>query len=489
MLDLPIYLAGKPLRTPHRAGIKSPGSKRLVGRTSYADMRHAQRAVAALEDGQKKLSDLSSWQRRDICQRVLDFVQSNSEKFARSICAEAGKPITTARAEVARALTTFRLAVEESTRVDGYQPLADIDERSTDYYAVVERVAAGPCVLITPFNFPLNLVAHKVAPALACGCSFILKPSERTPLTALLLGEALRLSGLPPESWSILPCDTDVAKYLTGADAVRVVSFTGSVGVGYEIQRQAIGKKVVLELGSNSAVILEPDTDIADAVGRIVPAAFGYAGQSCISVQKIFIHENIADEAIRKLVQKTRQLRVGNPNSPYTDVGPLIDETNAARIEKWVASAVRAGAKLLTGGARRGAYFEPTLMTDVPVTSELSENEAFGPVAIIIKYVDISEALTQINTSRFGLHLGIFSDSVSVTRRVFKEAQVGGVIVNDVPTTRVDALPYGGVKQSGIGREGVRWAIAEFTELKTMLVRKHKTPGGKKSKTKPSGPR
>ena len=257
--------------------------------------------------------------------------------------------------------------------------------------------------------------------------------------------------------------------------------------MGYEIQRQAIGKKVVLELGSDSAVILEPDTDIADAVGRIVPAAFGYAGQSCISVQKIFIHEKIADNAIRKLVQKTRQLRVGNPSSPRTDVGPLIDEANAVRIEKWVASAVQAGATLLTGGTRRGAYFQPTLLTNVPPTSELSQNEAFGPVAIIITYADISEAIARINASRFGLHLGLFSDSVSLTRRVFKEAQVGGVIVNDVPTTRVDALPYGGVKASGIGREGVRWAIAEFTELKTLLVRKPRTSGGRKSETQPSG--
>lgn len=485
MLDLPIYLAGKPLRTPHRVIIKSPGSRRVVGQTFNADMHHARQAVAAVEKGQKKLAALSSWQRRDICQNVLDYLQTHRERLAQCICLEAGKPITAARGEVDRALTTFRLAVEESTRVDGYQPTADIDARSSHYYAVVERVAAGPCVCITPFNFPLNLVAHKLAPAMACGCPFILKPSERTPLTALLLGEALCRSGLPPESWSILPCDTDVARYLTNAAPVRVVSFTGSVGVGYEIQRQAIGKKVILELGSNSAVILEPDTDLDDAVGRIVPAAFGFAGQSCISVQKIFIHERIAGDAIAKIVPKVRQLRVGNPVLAATDVGPLIDEASAIRIEQWVSSAVEAGAKVLTGGVRRGAYYAPTLLVDVPPTAEISHNEAFGPVALIIKYAGIADAIKQVNASRFGLQLGLFSDSVAVTRRVFKDAQVGALVVNDVPTTRIDALPYGGVKASGIGREGVRWAIAELTELKTMIVRQHGIPGRQKHSRRP----
>ncbi|MGC8560002.1 MAG: aldehyde dehydrogenase family protein [Phycisphaerae bacterium] len=476
MIDLPIYLAGKPLRTSQRVGITAPGTSRVVGRAGWAQMRHAQQAISLIETGQKKLSELASWQRLVICRNMLDYVTANREKFARCISQEAGKPITTARGEVERALTTFRLAVEESTRVEGFQPTADIDQRSLGYYATVERVPAGPCVFITPFNFPLNLVAHKVAPAMACGCSFILKPSERTPLTSLMLGEGLRRSGLPPESWAILPCDADVARYLTGADRVRVVSFTGSVAVGCDIQRQAVGKKVILELGSNSAVIVEADADVSDAVDRIVPAAFGYAGQSCISVQRIFLHRRIARKAIERLVEKTRQLKVGDPALAATDVGPMIDEAAATRIEKWVASAVEAGAKVLIGGKRTGAYYTPTLLTDVPASAEVVQNEAFGPVAIIDVYSDISDALGEINRSRFGLQLGIFSDQLSLVRGVFRSAQVGAVVVNDVPTTRIDALPYGGVKASGIGREGVRWAIAELTELKTLLVRDKALP-------------
>ncbi len=479
MIDLPIYLAGKPLRTSQRVGITAPGTSRVVGRACWAQMRHAQQAISLIETGQKKLAELASWQRQVICRNMLDYVTANRDKFARCISQEAGKPITTARGEVDRALTTFRLAVEESTRVEGFQPAADIDARSLGYYATVERVPAGPCVFITPFNFPLNLVAHKIAPAMACGCSFILKPSERTPLTALMLGEGLRLSGLPPESWAILPCDADVARYLTGADPIRVVSFTGSVAVGYEIQRQAVGKKIVLELGSNSAVIVEADADVFDAVDRIVPAAFGYAGQSCISVQRIFLHRRIAPKAMARLVEKTRQLKVGDPALAATDVGPMIDEAAAVRIHKWVASAVESGAKVLIGGKRSGAYYAPTLLTDVPAGAEVVQNEAFGPVAVIDVYSDISVALREINKSRFGLQLGIFSDQLSLVRRVFRSAHVGAVVVNDVPTTRIDALPYGGVKASGIGREGVRWAIAELTELKTLLVREKALPRAK----------
>lgn len=476
MMDLPIYVAGKPLRTVQRVPIKAPGSSRIVGRAGWAQMDHAVNAVRALESGQKQLRQISSWRRREICAKVHEYLVNHQEQFARCISQEAGKPITTARGEVERALTTFRLAVEEATRVEGFQLSADIDRRSENYYATVERVPAGPCLCITPFNFPLNLVAHKMAPAIACGCSFILKPSDRTPLTALMLGEALRQSGLPPESWSILPCDVDVARYLTGAAPIRIVSFTGSVGVGYEIQRQAAGKKVILELGSNSAVIVEADADPVDAAARIVPAAFGYAGQSCISVQQIFVHRRLAHAMLGRLVDTTRRLKVGDPSSPRTDVGPMIDQAAALRIEGWINAAVSSGAKILIGGKRRGAFYHPTLLTDVPPTADIVQNEAFGPVAVVETYSDISEVITRINSSRFGLQVGIFTDQLSLVRCIFREVWVGGVVVNDVPTTRVDALPYGGVKASGIGREGVRWAIAEMTELKTLLVRE-KPPG------------
>ncbi len=476
MLDLPCFVAGKPLAAAKRTPIYKPGSGRLAGYAGFAQPPDVKAALARLPYGMAALRKLCAWQRRDICERVYRFVLANRKLFAQCICAEAGKPITTANGEVDRAITTFRLAMEESTRINGLQPPADIDERSSNYYAVVERVAAGPCIFITPFNFPLNLVAHKVAPALACGCPFILKPSERTPLTALLLGRGLAESGLPADAWSILPCDKSLTLPMVTDAAVRIVSFTGSVAVGYEIQGHAVGKRTILELGSNSAVVVTPDADLHDAAQRIVPAAFGYAGQSCISVQRIYVHKTIDPQFTALLLQKTRSLRMGNPQLPGTDVGPLIDEASAARLDDWVRAAVEKGARVLIGGKRRGAYFTPTLLTDVPDGCDILEQEAFGPVAVIETYQRMDKLIARINRSRFGLQVGVFSDSVAQTRRLFKAVDAGAVVVNDVPTTRIDSLPYGGVKQSGIGREGVRWAIEDMTELKTLLVRGSNAP-------------
>ena len=467
----PYYLFGKPEFRDTVRTVKSLQDGSILAEVTYADAQAVQQALAAMTVVMPKMRKLSAIQRRKSCDVVYTGLLNRAEEFARLIAQEAGKPIKTARAEVARALTTFRLAMEESTRIAGVQLPVDIDERSEGYYCVVERVAAGPAVFITPFNFPLNLVAHKVAPALACGCPFLLKPSDRTPLTALLLGELLTQANLPHGSWSILPCDVQHVTTMVQYPGVRIVSFTGSVKVGWELQTKAVGKHILLELGSNSAVVVEPDVDITEAVSRIVPAAFGYAGQSCISVQRIFLHHRIAPQAIKQLVEKTSALRMGAPLDESTDVSCMIDQDAAQRVEQWVHQAVDGGAKLLCGGRRDGAFYLPTLLTHVPPKAHLACEEAFAPVAIIEEYEDFSQVLAKVNQSSLGIHAGIFTRDLFKARQAFETLQVGGVIINDAPTVRIDAMPYGGVKQSGLGREGVRFAIEEFCALKTMLVR------------------
>ncbi len=467
----PYYLCGKPEFSDTLRAVKSLQDGGLLAEVAYAEAAAIEQALAAMRDVMPMMRKMSAIQRRNACEAVHTALLKRAEEFARLIAQEAGKPIKTARAEVARALTTFRLAVEESTRIAGLQLPVDIDERSEGYYCIVERVAAGPAVFITPFNFPLNLVAHKVAPALACGCPFLLKPSERTPLTSLLLGELLMQANMPPGSWSILPCEVQHVPTMVQDPRVRIVSFTGSVQVGWELQARAVGKRVLLELGSNSAVVVEPDTDISEAVSRIVPAAFGYAGQSCISVQRIFLHQSIAAEAIRQLIEKTSALRVGAPLDESTDVSCMIDQAAAQRVEQWVKQAVDGGAKLLCGGRRDGALYLPTLLTHVPANAHLACEEAFAPVAIIEEYDDFSQVLKKVNQSPLGIHAGIFTRDLFKARQAFETLEVGGVIINDVPTVRIDAMPYGGVKQSGLGREGVRFAIEEFCDLKTLLVR------------------
>ena len=467
----PYYLCGKPgFGSDFRPALSLQDGS-VLAEVAYADAGVIETAIAAMHQAMPAMRTLSGIQRRTNCEKVYTGLFNRQEDFAQLIAREAGKPVKTARAEVARALTTFRLAMEESTRIVGQQLPVDIDERSRGYHCMVERVAAGPAVFITPFNFPLNLVAHKVAPALACGCPFLLKPSDRTALTALLLGELLTQTDLPPGAWSILPASVQHVHAMVGDPRVRIVSFTGSVKVGWELQTQAIGKRVLLELGSNSAVIVESDADITDAVSRIVPAAFSYAGQSCISVQRIYLHKKISKSATEQLVRQTLALRTGPPLDEHTDVACMIDVAAARRVEQWVNEAVAGGAKVLCGGRRDGALYIPTLLTHVPGHARLACEEVFGPVAIIEEYEEFSHALAQVNQSALGIHAGIFTRDLFKARQAFETLEVGGVVVNDAPTVRIDAMPYGGVKQSGLGREGVRYAIEHLTELKSLLVR------------------
>ncbi len=467
----PYYLCGGPEQGSSTRAIRSLQDGSTLAEVAYADSPAIDRAIAAMHDVMPTMRRLSAFQRRTICEKVYNGLLARVEEFAQLIAQEAGKPIKTARGEVARAVTTFRLAMEESTRIGGVQLPVDIDERSGGYHCVVERVPAGPAVFITPFNFPLNLVAHKVAPALACGCPFLLKPSDRTPVTALMLGDILAQADMPHGAWSILPTAVEHVAAIVSDPRVRVVSFTGSAQVGWKLQAKAVGKQVLLELGSNSAVMVEPDADISPAIARIVTAAFGYSGQSCISVQRIYLHKAIASRAVAELVAGTRALRMGLPLDENTDVGCMIDEAAARRVEAWVAEAVAAGANVLCGARRDGAMYHPTLLSHVPTTARVACEEVFGPVAIIEEYEDFSDALARMNDSVFGIHAGVFTRDLYKARQAFETLEVGGVIINDVPTMRIDAMPYGGVKQSGLGREGVRFAMDHLTELKTLVIR------------------
>jgi acyl-CoA reductase-like NAD-dependent aldehyde dehydrogenase len=351
------------------------------------------------------------------------------------------------------------------------QPL-DISPRAKGYQGMWKRVPIGPCSFISPFNFPLNLAAHKIAPALAVGCPFVMKPASRTPLGAIIIGEILAETDLPKGAFSILPAQRDGADLFTTDERLKLLSFTGSPGVGWDLKAKAGKKKVVLELGGNAAVIVDSDTDLDDAVERIIFGAFYQSGQSCIGVQRIIIHADIYDELRDRLVAKSRTLVAGDPHQEETFVGPMIDVKEAQRLDSWIQAAVAAGARLLCGGKREGAMLEATLLENVPRSEALYAEEAFGPVAIISKFTNFRDALAEVNDSKFGLQTGVFTRDLYKMLEAWDHLDVGGVVVGDVPSYRVDNMPYGGVKDSGLGREGVRFAMEDMTEIRNLVIRR-----------------
>jgi acyl-CoA reductase-like NAD-dependent aldehyde dehydrogenase len=373
---------------------------------------------------------------------------------------------------VGRLIDTFRIAAEESVRMTGeVQPL-DISPRARGYQGIWKRVPIGPCSFISPFNFPLNLAAHKIAPAIAVGCPFVMKPASRTPLGAIIMGEVLAETNLPKGAFSILPATRDGADLFTVDDRLKLLSFTGSPDVGWDLKAKSGKKKVVLELGGNAAVIIDADADLDDAVDRTVFGAFYQSGQSCIGVQRILVHDAVYDAFKAKLVAKTSTLIAGSPHDEKTFVGPMIDVKEAARLENWIDEALGKGAALLCGGKREGAMLEATLLENVDPSTKLSREEAFGPVAFLIRFRTWEEALHICNDSKFGLQAGIFTRDIFKILDAWDDLDVGGVVVNDVPSYRVDNMPYGGVKDSGIGREGVRFAMEDMTEIRNLVIRR-----------------
>jgi acyl-CoA reductase-like NAD-dependent aldehyde dehydrogenase len=446
-------------------------SGEIATRVALADRATLERALAAGASAVGPMAALPAYRRREILEHCVRRFEERMGELALALAIEAGKPIRDARGEVTRLIDTFRIAAGEATRLHGEVMTMDITPRAKSYRGMWKRVPIGLCAFVTPFNFPLNLVAHKIAPALAVGCPFVLKPASATPVGALLIGEILAELELPRGAFSILPCRREDADVLATDPRPRLLSFTGSAEVGWDLRARAGKKRVALELGGNAAVIVDADADLDDAATRIAFGAFYQSGQSCISVQRILAHDRIASELEEKLTAKTRALVLGDPKDEETFLGPVISEKEAIRIEQWVKNAVGAGGRLLCGGGRKGVMVEPTLLADVPRTQPVVSKEVFGPVAVISRFADFDAALAEVNDSDFGLQAGVFTRDLEKAMRAWDRLEVGGVVLGDVPSVRVDHMPYGGVKDSGQGREGVRFAMEEMTEIRMLAIR------------------
>jgi acyl-CoA reductase-like NAD-dependent aldehyde dehydrogenase len=383
---------------------------------------------------------------------------------------EAGKPIRTARAECDRAIFTFQIAAEESTRIGGeYLPM-DLQDFTAGRWGMVKRFPLGPIAAITPFNFPLNLVAHKVAPAIAAGCSMVLKPAPQTPITALMLAEVVHEAGWPAGALNVLPLANEDAELMVTDDRLKMLTFTGSGKVGWQLKAKSGKKKVVLELGGNAGVIIHSDADLEYAAERCAVAGYSYAGQSCISVQRILVHRSAFDKFLAAFLARVDKLKCGDPLQETTDIGPLIRTSDVDRAMTWVGEAEKAGAKVLRGGKAHGSVMEPTVLTNTKPEMRVNCEEVFAPVKTVEPYDDFEAAIRQINSSAYGLQAGIFTRDAKLLFHAYEQLEVGGVIAGDVPTFRIDHMPYGGVKDSGLGREGLRYAIEEMTEPKLLVM-------------------
>ena len=418
------------------------------------------------------MAKMPSYEKKAVLEHCVTRFGERFDELAMALCIEAGKPINDAEGEVTRLIDTFQIAAEESTRMHGELQALDISPRAKGYQGMWKRVPIGPCSFISPFNFPLNLAAHKIAPALAVGCPFVMKPASRTPLGAIIMGEILAETDLPEGAFSILACSRDGADLFTVDDRLKLLSFTGSPGVGWDLKARCGKKKVVLELGGNAAVVVDADTqNLDDAVDRIIFGAFYQSGQSCIGVQRIMIHEDIYDVMKEKLIAKTIRLVKGDPKIRETFIGPMISEKEASRLHGWIEAAAAAGGKILCGGTREGAMLDATLMESVPLDQDLCVEEAFGPAAVLQKFSTWNDAISMVNDSKFGLQAGIFTRDFYKVQQAWDEMEVGGVVVGDVPSYRVDNMPYGGVKDSGLGREGVVFAMEDMTEIRNLVIR------------------
>jgi len=470
----PMYVGNEPASPNEDLEVIDKYTGDVATRVPLADPETIDRAIGLAVEAAEPMRNLAAYERQAVLHHCVRRFEERAEELAMSLCIEAGKPLKDSRGEVERLIDTFRIAAEESVRMTGEVLPLDISERARGYFGMWRRVPIGPCSFISPFNFPLNLTAHKVAPALAVGCPFVLKPASKTPVGALIIGEVLAETDLPKGAFSILPCRRDGAALFTEDERLKLLSFTGSADVGWELKAKAGKKKVVLELGGNAACVVDEDADLADAVDRIVVGTFYQSGQSCVSVQRLLVHAKIYDEFTERLVKAARELKVGDPKDEETFIGPMISEKEAQRLHEWITSAREAGAKVLCGGERDGAMLNATLLTDVPADHPLCAQEAFGPVAVLSSFDDFEDALRRVNDSDFGLQAGVFTRDIYRAHLAWERLEVGGVMIGEVPSWRVDHMPYGGVKDSGLGREGVRFSMDDMTEPRLMVLR---TPG------------
>jgi glyceraldehyde-3-phosphate dehydrogenase (NADP+) len=465
-----LLIGGEWRSTAEAADILNPYSSEPVGRVPVAGPRDVDDALAAAASAFRTTRALSRARRSDLLGTIAAGIRGRRRDLAETIARESGKPIKFADGEVDRAVMTFTLAAEEAKRFAGDVVPVDIEARSEGYVAFTSRVPIGPVVGITPFNFPLNLVAHKVAPCLATGNPIVLKPAPQAPLTALLLAEIIVDAGAPSGTLSVVHCPVSVAERLVTDERVKMLTFTGSARVGWALHARAGKKKVLLELGGNAGAIVHRDADIGWAAARSAVGGFAHAGQVCIKVQRVYVHEDVYDTFLEAFLAEIRALRTGDPLDPTTDVGPLIDEQAAVRVETWIDEARAGGAEILCGGRRTGAFVEPTVIAGATAAMRVKREEVFGPVVTVDRYRDFDDAVAAVNDSPYGLQAGVFTHDIRLVHAAFTDLDVGAVIVNDYPTFRVDNYPYGGVKESGIGREGVRYAMEAMTELRTLVL-------------------
>lgn len=468
--DRPLLLGGAWRTTNNRGGVHAPFSGESLGRFAIAPRELVEESIAAACTAANEMRLLTRDVRAGSLHRLAGEIARRREEFARSIALEAAKPISMARAETDRAVATFTYAAEEARRFAGEVVPMDGQSTGRGRTGWTERIPRGVIFGISPFNFPLNLVAHKVAPALASGNAIILKPSPRTPLTALLLAEAFLTSGLPPAALQVVPMEIPEIDVVLRDDRVAMVSFTGSAAVGWDLRARAARKAVTLELGGNAPVIVDETANIDLSLERSIVAAFGYAGQVCISAQRFFVHENIAEQWIGAFVDRANAFPSGDPLDEKALMSVMIDEAAAKRIEGWVDDAVGAGAKVLCGGNRRGSFYEPTVLTDTHEEMRIVAEEAFAPIATVETFADFDNAIDAANRSKYGLQVGVFTANLGRAHRAGRNLEFGGVLINDAPAFRVDNMPYGGVKQSGFGREGIRYAMDEMTEPRVMVM-------------------
>jgi acyl-CoA reductase-like NAD-dependent aldehyde dehydrogenase len=452
--------------------VRSPWDQGLVGKVTVATRADARQAVSHAVAAQRRTRALPRWKRREILESIAAALIEQKERFVQLIVAEAGKPQRLARQEVDRAVLTFKTAGEEAVRLGGESIPLDVALGAEGRWGVVQRFPVGPVLGITPFNFPLNLVAHKVAPAIAAGCPILLKPAPQTPFTALALGEVVVKAGWPEDAIAVLTLsNADTAWLAEKEDRIKLVSFTGSAKVGWDLKAHSGRKRVLLELGGNAGMIVHSDwPSLDDAAVRTAHAAFGYGGQSCISVQRVFVDRSIFQTFVWKVVDCAAKLALGGPGDEATEICPLIRPADAERVQKWIEEAVEAGAKLVAGGERNGSVVTPTILTGTKAGMKVRDEEIFGPVVCIEPYNDFEEALAEVNHSKYGLQAGLLTRDANRIMTAFRELEVGALIVGDTPTWRIDPMPYGGVKDSGLGREGLRWAMEEMTEPRMLVL-------------------
>ena len=467
----PYYLASEPHYANTDLDVTNKYTGEVATKVAMADADTIDKAIAAAEEAQPAMAAMAPFERQAVLEHCVKRFTERADELAQALCIEAGKPIKDAKGEVSRLIDTFKIAAEESVRINGEVVNLEISARAKGYQGMTKKVPIGPCSFISPFNFPLNLAAHKVAPAIAAGCTFVLKPASRTPIGALIIGEVLAETDLPKGAFSILPCSRDGADLFTTDERLKLLSFTGSPDVGWALKAKARKKPVVLELGGNAACVVDEDADIEDAIDRVIVGAYYQSGQSCISVQRLLVHSKIYDEFKSRYVEKVKALVSGDPSNEDTFIGPMISEGEAERLHGWIEEAKEKGATILCGGTRDGAMLEATVMENVPKDCDASAEEAFGPLSILVPFDDYDEALEEVNNSRYGLQAGVFTRDIYKAHKAWDVLDVGGVVIGDVPSWRVDNMPYGGVKDSGLGREGIRYAIEDMSETRLMVIR------------------